>query len=93
MAYARVASFENVPQEALEEITSQTRDGERPEGLPSTEVIFLADREGGKMHAITFFDSEEDYRQGDEALRAMNPPGAMGAASVARYEVAVRRSD
>jgi hypothetical protein len=93
MAYARVASFENVPQEALEEITSQIRDGERPENLPATEIIVLADREGGKMQAITFFDSEDDYRQGDEALRAMSPPGGMGSASVAKYEVAVRRSD
>jgi hypothetical protein len=93
MAYARVASFENVPQEALEEITSQIRDGERPENLPATEVIVLADRESGKMQAITLFDSEEDYRRGDETLRAMNPPGAMGAASVGKYEVAVRRSD
>jgi hypothetical protein len=93
MGYARVATFENVPEEALDEITKEIRDGERPEGLPATEVIVLADREGGKMQAITFFDSEEDYRQGDETLRAMNPPGAMGAASVAKYEVAVRRSD
>jgi hypothetical protein len=93
MAYARVASFENVPHEALDEITSQIRDGERPENLPATEVLVLTDRESGKMQAITFFDSEEDYRQGDETLRAMSPPGAMGAASVARYEVAVRRSD
>ena len=93
MAYARVASFENVPQEALEEITSQIRDGERPENLPAKEVIVLADREGGKMQAITFFDSEDDYRQGDQTLRAMSPPGAMGAAVIAKYEVAVRRSD
>ena len=56
-------------------------------------MIVLADPEGGKMQAITFFDSEEDYRQGDETLRAMNPPGVMGSASVAKYEVAVRRSD
>jgi hypothetical protein len=93
MAYARVASFENVPPQALEEITKEIRDGERPENLPATEVIVLADREGGKMQAITFFDSEDDYRQGDETLRAMNPPGTMGSATIARYEVAVRRSD
>jgi hypothetical protein len=93
MAYARVASFENVPSEALEEITKEIRDGERPENLPATEILVLADREGGKMQAITFYDSEDDYRQGDQTLRAMSPPGAMGAASVARYEVAVRRSD
>ena len=93
MAYARVATFDNVPPEALEEITKEIRDGERPEGLPATEVIVLADREGGKMQAITFFDSEDDYRQGDQALRALNPPSGMGAASIAKYEVAVRRSD
>ena len=93
MAYARVASFENVPTEALEEITKEIRDGERPENLPATEIIVLADPGGGKMQAITFFDSEDDYRQGDETLRAMNPPGAMGAASITKYEVAVRRSD
>jgi hypothetical protein len=45
------------------------------------------------MQAITFFDSEDDYRQGDETLRAMSPPGAMGSATVAKYEVAVRRRD
>ena len=43
MTYARVASFENVPQQALEEITKEIRDGERPENLPATEVIVLAD--------------------------------------------------
>ena len=93
MAYARVATFENVPPEALEEITKEIREGERPEGLPATEIVVLADRDGGKLQAITFYDSEDDYRQGDQTLRTMSPPGAMGAASVAKYEVAVRRSD
>ena len=93
MAYARVATFENVPPEALEEITKEIREGERPEGLPATEVVVLADCDGGKLQAITFYDSEDDYRQGDQTLRTMSPPGAMGAASVAKYEVAVRRSD
>ena len=93
MAYARIASFENVPAEALEEITKEIREGERPENLPATEIVVLADRDGGKMQVITLFDSEDDYRQGDETLRAMSPPGSMGSASVAKYEVAVRRSD
>jgi hypothetical protein len=93
MAYARVASFENVPPEALQEITKEIREGERPENLPATEILVLADREGGKLQAITFYDSEDDYRQGDETLKAMSPPGSMGGATVAKYEVAVRRSD
>jgi hypothetical protein len=93
MAYARVATFQNVPQQALDEITREIREGERPEGLPATEVIVLADRESGKLQAITFFDSEDDYRQGDEALRALNPPGNIGSASIEKFEVAVRRSE
>ena len=93
MAYARVATFQNVPPEALDEITKEIREAELPEGLPATEVIVLADREGGKLQAITFFDSEDDYRQGDQTLRAMNPPSGMGSASIEKYEVAVRRSD
>jgi hypothetical protein len=93
MAYTRVATFDNVPKEALAEITKEIRDGEKPEGLPATEVIVLADREGGKLQAITFFDSEDDYRQGDQTLKAMSPPSGMGSASIEKYEVAVRRSD
>ena len=93
MAYARVATFQNVPQDALDEITREIRDGERPEGLPATEVLVLADRDGGKMQAITFFDSDDDYRQGDQTLKAMSPPSGMGSASIEKYEVVVRRSD
>jgi len=40
---------------------------------------------------ILFFDSEEDYRQGDETLNAMPAGDTPGQRSgVAKYEVAVR---
>ena len=75
MAYARVASFENVPQEALEEITSQIRDGERPENLPAKEVIVLADREG------TLGPDHPDTLQARGSLAAANyTAGKMGTA-------------
>lgn len=42
--------------------------------------------------AISLFETEEDYRQGDETLNAMSPPGeGMGRrVAVEKYEVAVQ---
>ena len=53
----------------------------RPEGVPAK----------GRGLAISLFDSEEDRRQGDEALSSMTPPGeGLGRrVSVDMYEVAV----
>ena len=51
----------------------------------------LHDPEGEKSLAILFFDTEEDYRTGDEILNAIpagDTPGQR--ASVTRYDVAVR---
>ena len=40
---------------------------------------------------MLFFDSEEDYRQGDETLNAMDAGETPGQRTgVARYEVAMR---
>jgi hypothetical protein len=93
MAYARVATFDNVPQEALDEITKEIRDGERPEGLPAKEIVVLHDADAEKSLVLIFFDSEEDYRRGDEMLNAMpagDTPGRR--TSVAKYDVAARMS-
>lgn len=51
----------------------------------------LHDREGEKSLVIVFFDSEDDYRRGDEALDAMpagDTPGQRTA--VTKYDVAAR---
>jgi hypothetical protein len=51
----------------------------------------LHDPETEKSVVILFFDSEDDYRQGDELLNAMpagDTPGQR--ASVKKYDVAVR---
>jgi hypothetical protein len=40
---------------------------------------------------IVFFDSEDDYRRGDEALNAMPAEDTPGRrTSVAKYDVAIR---
>ena len=91
MALARVVSFEGVTKDRVEEMRGQMADEEPPEGLPAKEIIVLHDPEGEKSLVILFFDTEADYRRGDEVLNAMptgDTPGQR--ASVTRYDVAVR---
>ena len=91
MPLARVVSFEGVSKNRIEEIQREMREGERPEGLPATEVVVLHDSEAERSLVIVFFDSEDDYRRGDEILNAMpagDTPGRR--TSVTRYDVAVR---
>jgi hypothetical protein len=93
MAIARVVSFEGVDAARVQEMQSSMTEGERPEGLPSTELMLLHDAQGGKALAILFFDTEDDYRQGDEVLNAMPSEETPGRrTSVAKYDVAVRMS-
>jgi hypothetical protein len=91
MALARVVTFEGVSKERVEQIKSEMEGGERPEGLPATEVIMLHDPEAESSLVIVFFDSEDAYRQGDETLSAMSTDDVPGRrTSVAKYDVAVR---
>ena len=91
MALARVVSFDGVTKDRIEEMQRETGDGERPEGLPATEIVVLHDPEGEKSLVILFFDTEDDYRRGDETLNAMSNADTPGQrTSVSRYDVAVR---
>ena len=92
MALARVVTFEGVGKDRMEEMRTRIS-GERPEGMPATEIIVLHDAEAEKALVIVFFENEEDYRKGDEILSAMPAAETPGRrASVARYEVGVRMS-
>ncbi|HEV7400516.1 MAG TPA: hypothetical protein VGN84_09640 [Solirubrobacterales bacterium] len=95
--YARVARWENADAEAMRKTAAEIRsraDGEGgpPPGVPAKEFLLLHDTAAGKVIAVTLFESEEDYRQGDETLNSMSPPGeGMGErVSVEKYELAVR---
>jgi len=91
MALARVVSFDGVTKDRIEEMKREMTDGEPPEGLPAKEVVVLHDADAEKSLVIVFFDTEDDYRRGDEVLSAMpagDTPGQR--ASVSRYDVAVR---
>jgi hypothetical protein len=91
MAVARVVSFEGVSKERIEEMQGEMREGERPEGLPTTEIVVLHDAEAEKSLVLLFFETEDDYRRGDEILSAMpadETPGRRSA--VTKYDVAIR---
>ena len=91
MALARVVSFDGVTQDRIQEMQSEMRDSEPPEGLPAKEIVVLHDPDAEKSLVVLFFDSEEDYRRGDEALSAMPAGDTPGQRTgVAKYEVAMR---
>jgi hypothetical protein len=94
MALARVVSFEGVSKERVEEMKREMSEGDRPDDIPATEVVVLHDPETEKSLVVVFFESEDDYRRGDEALSAMpagDTPGRR--TSVTKYDVAIRMAD
>ena len=91
MALARVVTFDGVSAERMAEMQSEMESGDRPDDVPATEIVVLHDAEAEQALVVLFFDSEDDYRRGDEALNAMpagDTPGTRS--SVAKYEVATR---
>jgi hypothetical protein len=91
MALARVVSFEGVSRERIAEMQQEMSDSGPPDGLPAKEVIVLHDPEAEKSLVVLIFETEDDYRRGDEFLSAMpagDTPGQRTA--VTRYDVAVR---
>jgi hypothetical protein len=94
MSLARVVSFDGVRKERIAEMQREMEGSERPEGVPAKEIIVLHDPEAQKSLVLLFFESEDDYRRGDEVLNAMPASDTPGQrTSATRYEVAVRVSD
>lgn len=94
MAFARVARWEGGDADAIrksaEDMKSQAESGP-PEGVPSNGFTLLIDPESGRSLAVGFFETEEDYRKGDETLNSMTPEdnGTGSRVSVEKYEVAL----
>jgi hypothetical protein len=93
--FARVARWEGAEAETLEQSAAEIReqsDAGPPPGVPAKQFLLLHDAAAGKAVAIMLFETEEDYRQGDETLNSMSPPGGgMGRrVSVEKFEVAVQ---
>ena len=91
MALARVVTFDGVSKDRMDEMDREMREGQPPEGFPSAEMIVLNDAEAEKSLVIVMFETEDDYRRGDEMLNAMpagDTPGRR--TSVTKYNVATR---
>jgi hypothetical protein len=91
MALARVVTFEGVNKDRMEAMDSEMREGPPPDGLDTTEIVVLHDPEAEQSLVIVFFETEDDYKWGDEILSAMpagDTPGRR--ASVTKYNVATR---
>jgi hypothetical protein len=93
MAIARVVSFDGVNKDRIDQMKREMEGQEQPDEIPATEVVVLHDPDAQKSLAIVFFENEDDYRRGDEALNAMpagETPGQR--TSVSKYDVAIRMS-
>jgi hypothetical protein len=93
--YARVARWEGMDDEAVRQFTQliESSDGP-PEGVPSTGIMVLSDAQNNRSLVIGLFNTEDDLRKGDAALRAMDrPPQATTGdiSSIEFYEVMVER--
>ena len=94
MAIARVVTFDGVDSNRMAEMQREMEGSERPDNVPAKEIVVLHDPDGEKSLVIVFFETEDDYRKGDEALNAMpagETPGKR--TSVTRYDVAFRMTD
>ena len=93
MALARVVEFEGVTMDRLDLMRLVWVGGAPPEGVPVKELLVLHDADAEKAVVVVFFDSEEDYRQGNEALNAMPTEDTPGKrSSVKKYDVVHRQT-
>ena len=91
MPIARVVTFDGVSKDRMQEMQKEMDDGQPPEGFPQSEMIALHDPDAEKSVVILIFETEDDYKKGDEILNAMpagDTPGQR--TSVMKYDVAMR---
>ena len=94
MPLARVVAFDGVSSERMAEMQREMQGSERPDNVPAKEIVVLHDPEAEKSLVVVFFETEDDYKRGDEALSAMpagDTPGKR--TSVTKYQVAFRMTD
>jgi hypothetical protein len=93
MAFARVVSFDGVSKQRMDDVRKEMDEGGRPDEVPATEIVVLHDADAESSLVILFFETEDDYHKGDEALNAMPADDTPGQrTSVKKYEVVSRMS-
>ena len=71
MAIARVVSFEGIDSDRMAQLRREMEGSEKPVDVTATEIVVLHDPEADTSLVIVFFENEDDYTRGDEALNAM----------------------
>src|SRR5689334_22555317 len=66
MALARVVSFDGASSERMADMQRDMEGSERPDSVPATEIIVLHDADAERALVVVFFETEDDYRLGDE---------------------------
>ena len=96
--FVRIARFEGGDPSKVDEAVSRVRsmmdEQATPPGLEDARrSMMLVDRQTGVGLGLTFFDTEDAMRRGDQALNEMSPPADMSGrrTSVEMYEVAIDR--
>jgi hypothetical protein len=93
MPLARAVTFDGVNSDRMAEMQREMEGSDRPEDVPASEIVVLHDPEADKSLVILFFETEDDYQRGDEALNAMPTSDTPGRrTSVTKYQVAFRMS-
>ena len=94
MPLARVVTFDGVSSDRIAEMQKEMEGSEQPDDVPAKEIVVLHDPDNDKSVVILFFESDDDYRRGDEALNAMPTTDTPGQrTSVTKYQVAFRMSN
>jgi hypothetical protein len=91
--FARVVTWEGGDADAIRraaaDISSRAATGP-PEGVKSTGFTMLVDPEGGRTMMIGLFETQDDLRDAQPVLEAMDPGEGLGGRSDPRvYDVAV----
>jgi hypothetical protein len=96
--FVRIARFEGGDPAKIDETISNVRsmmeEGPTPPGLEDARrSMMVVNRQTGEGVGLTFFETEDAMRRGDEALNQMTPPGDVTGrrTSVEMYEVAIDR--
>ena len=70
--------------ERVAELSQRIGEDQRPDDIPATEMLLLHDPQAGSALAILLFDSEDDYRKGNQALNAMPADETPGGPRIGR---------
>lgn len=93
--YARVTRYSGASPEQISSVVERIdATNEPPPGVPSSGVKLLVNEDEGIVMFVGFFDTEEDMRTGDAALREMDVPGGTPGTldSIGLFEIKVEKS-